>query len=191
MLAKLTVEQRIKEHMKQARCGPCPPLKGRTLQAAKRKFGSTHQEFWLLFNKDDHRALGLWAAACAEHVLPFFEKEHSSDTRPRDAIQTLRIWAQTGEFSIPVIRGASLAAHAAARDVKAKNSPACYAARAAGQAVATAHVPTHALGPALYALKAVAAACPGDVQAAISRERNWQLRRVPRTLRDWVVSRMA
>jgi hypothetical protein len=43
---------------------------------------------------------------------------------------------------MPVIRGASLAAHSAAREVNQEDVAARFAARAAGQAVATAHVPT-------------------------------------------------
>lgn len=31
----------------------------------------------------DHRLLALWAAACAEHVLHFFESERPSDRAPR------------------------------------------------------------------------------------------------------------
>jgi hypothetical protein len=38
----------------------------------------------------DHRLLALWAAACAEHVLPLFETVQLSDTRPRDAIDAIR-----------------------------------------------------------------------------------------------------
>ena len=88
---------------------------------------------------------------------------------------------------MPVIRGASLAAHAAARKAKAgHNDAACYAARAAGQAVATAHVPTHGIGPALYAVKAVAATKPIDVRAAIVRERHWELQHLPKHLHWWV-----
>ncbi|WP_432479845.1 hypothetical protein [Nocardioides sp. GXQ0305] len=41
----------------------------------------------------DHHALALWAAACAEHVLGFFE----SDRGPhRDVIRIGRQGAQTG-----------------------------------------------------------------------------------------------
>jgi hypothetical protein len=53
-------------------------------------------------------------------------------------------------------RRLSLDAHAAAR--AAKSESARFAARAAGHAVATWHVPTHALGAPLYAGKARAAA---------------------------------
>jgi len=147
-----------------------------------------HQEFWILFNVDDHKALALWAADCAEHVLPFFEDQYPLDARPREALRTLRDWVNTGKFSMPVIRGASLAAHAAAREVKEADHAARCAARAAGQAVATAHVPAHALGAALYAYKAVAAAHPSDIQTAIAAEQDWQLQRLPENLREWVVS---
>ena len=77
-----------------------------------------------------------------------------------------------------VIRGASLASHAAAREV-GEDNPARSAARAAGQAVATAHVATHSLGAALYAQQAVfRAADPADAEAAVAREREWQYRRL-------------
>jgi hypothetical protein len=50
------------------------------------------------------------------------------------------------------VRKLSLDAHAAARG--AKTDAARFAARAAGQAVATWHVPTHALAVPIYARKA-------------------------------------
>jgi hypothetical protein len=87
-----------------------------------------------------------------------------------------------------VIRGASLAAHAAAKAVKKEDKVANIAAHATGQAVATAHVPTHALGPVLYSMKLVAALHPTDVQAAVAREREWQMQRLPQYLRPWVDS---
>ncbi|MEJ2151244.1 MAG: hypothetical protein P8Z40_17520 [Chloroflexota bacterium] len=77
-----------------------------------------------------------------------------------------------------MIRKASLDSHAAARDV-GEDNPARSAARAAGQAVATAHVPTHSIGAAIYALQAVhRAASAADADSAVARERDWQLRRL-------------
>ncbi|MBX3048043.1 MAG: hypothetical protein KIT46_06525 [Anaerolineales bacterium] len=84
----------------------------------------------------------------------------------------------TGVFRMAVIRRASLDAHAAAREVGA-DTPARSAARAAGQAVATAHVRTHAVGPALYALQAIHRdSSPQDAAAAIAKERDWQYQRL-------------
>lgn len=123
----------------------------------------------------DHSALAVWAADCAERALPYFEKEYPKDDRPRKAIKACRAWARTGVFRMADIRGASLAAHAAARRAK-KNSAARFAARSAGQALATAHVPDHAIAAAWYALKTAGA-------AGIAREREWQRRRLPKKLR--------
>jgi hypothetical protein len=133
------------------------------------------------YSKEDQRLLATWAANCAERVLPFFEKAFPDDYRPRKAIEACRTWIRSGEFRMAEIRGASLGAHAAAREAK-ENDTACFAARAAGQAVATAHVPQHALGSVYYALKAVAAADPVNAADNISGEREWQLRHLPEHL---------
>ena len=128
------------------------------------------------YDKHDQRLMATWAADCVERVLPFFEKAYPKDDRPRKAIEACRTWVRTGVFKMADIRGASLAAHAAAREAK-ENSAACFAARAAGQAVATAHVPQHAFGGAYYALKALVAADPDNAEVKIAKERNWQSRR--------------
>ena len=141
------------------------------------------------YSQDNQRALATWAADCAEHVLALFEKAYPNDDRPRHAIKTCRTWVRTGVFKMADIRGASLAAHAAARDAK-ENDAACFAAHAAGQAVATAHVPQHAYGAAYYALKAVAATDPVNAEARTAKERTWQARRLPQDLRDDVLSRI-
>ena len=86
----------------------------------------------------DHKLLGIWAKNCAERVLPYFEAQFPADDRPRRALEALQAWTDTGKFSMAVIRKASLDAHAAAREV-GEDNPARSAARAAGQAVATAH----------------------------------------------------
>ncbi len=127
-----------------------------------------------LVRKTDHKTLAVWAIDCAERVLPYFEEKYPEDHRPRNAIETLQTWINTGVFKMAVIRKASLASHAAAREVGEDNA-ARSAARAAGQAVATAHVPTHSIGPAIYALQAIYRATDSsDVDAAVAKERAWQ-----------------
>src|SRR5215217_3283276 len=135
------------------------------------------------YSRDDQRALATWAAECAERVLPFFEQAFPQDDRPRKAIEVCRSWVRTGVFKMAEIRGASLAAHAAARAAKG-NDAACFAACAAGQAVATAHVPQHAYGAAYYALKAIAAADPDHAEVNTTQEREWQSGRLPENLRE-------
>ncbi len=75
-----------------------------------------------------------------------------------------------------VIRKASLDSHAAARDV-GEDTPARSAARASGQAVATAHVRTHAIGAAQYALQALARTTPNSEQLLL-KERLWQYKQL-------------
>ena len=131
-----------------------------------------------LVGKTDRKVLAMWAAECAERVLPWFEQKYPEDHRPRNAIITLREWIATGKFRMAVIRKASLDSHAAARDVGEDNA-ARSAARAAGQAVATAHVPTHSVGAAIYALQAVFRnAGPAEAGAPVEAEREWQYRRL-------------
>lgn len=127
-----------------------------------------------LVKQTDHRTLAAWAIACAARVLPYFTDAFPQDPRPQAALDTLQEWITTGEFSMAVIRGAALASHAAAREV-GDDTPARSAAREAGQAVATAHVPAHAIAAANYALQAVHRAhTEGDPEQAVARERAWQ-----------------
>jgi hypothetical protein len=124
--------------------------------------------------KPDQKLLAIWAAECAERVLPYFEEKYPNDDRPRKAIEVLRDWIATGVFSMAVIRKASLGAHAAAKGKK--EADAIFAAHAAGQAVGTAHVVTHSLGASLYGIRAVAAHL-GNVNDGL-KERDWQLERL-------------
>ena len=139
----------------------------------KFKFSITHkdEEMLKLVGKTDHKSLAIWAIDCARRVMPYFEGKYLHDHRPRQAIETLRSWIETGVFKIAVIRKASLDAHAAAREV-GEDSPARSAARSAGQAVATSHVPRHSYGSAIYAQQAVYRIT--NSMDAVDSERNWQ-----------------
>ena len=144
------------------------------METSKFSLKQHKEEFVALVEKTDHKTLAIWAVDCAERVLPYFEEKYSEDHRPRNALETLQTWINTGVFRMAVIRKASLDAHAAAREVGEDNA-AHSAARAAGQAVATAHVPTHSIGAAIYALQAVhRAARASDADAAVAKERDWQ-----------------
>jgi hypothetical protein len=141
------------------------------------------------YSKEDQRSMATWAADCAERVLPLFEEAYPKDDRPRHAIEVCRTWVRTGVFRMPDIRGASLAAHDAARDTK-ENDAACMAAHAAGQAVATSHVSQHAYGGAYYALKAIAANDPTNAEVRIAEERSWQSQHLPEHLRQAIMERI-
>lgn len=141
------------------------------------------------YSQEDQKLMAVWSLDCAERVLPLFEAVSPTDDRPRKALEVGRDWVRTGIFSMAAIRTASLGAHAAAKDVKA-NDAACFAAHAAGQAVATAHVPQHAYGGALYTLKAVAAAHPQDAKENVEDELAWQANELPEHLRSGIMSRI-
>ena len=144
------------------------------------KFSIAHKDDKMLelASNTDHKILALWAIDCAERVMPYFEKKYPEDYRPRLALETLKKWIDTEVFKMSVIRKASLDAHSAARDV-GEDSPARSAARAAGQAVATAHVPRHAYGAAIYAQQAIFRATnPLNSETAANIERDWQYQRL-------------
>ena len=134
-----------------------------------------------LLSDADHRLLALWAADCADRVLWVFTALDPRDDRPRVAIELARRWA-AGEAKVAEARAASVAAHAAARAV---DGGARLAARAAGHAVATAHMADHALGAAYYALLALRAEYPGDA-SVVDAERRWQLEVLPAAIADLV-----
>jgi len=145
------------------------------MKKSKFSLAKYKSEFIELVEKTDHKTLAVWAIDCAERVMPYFEEKYLEDRRPRQALETLQTWINTGVFKMAVIRKASLTSHAAAREVGDDNA-ARSAARAAGQAVATAHVPTHAIGAAIYALQAIHRVTDAsDANAAVAKEQNWQI----------------
>jgi hypothetical protein len=132
----------------------------------------------------DHRLLALWAAACAEHVLPLFESVQPLDPRPRRAIEQIRAWTR-GEIRMMQARAAGGGAMAAARVL---TGAARHAAYAAGQAGVVAHVAAHELGAAAYAIKAARTAAPaGEGERAGRLECRWQREQLPNEIRELVL----
>jgi hypothetical protein len=117
-------------------------------------------------NSRYHRLFAMKAAEEAERVLPLFEAHRPRDRRPRKAIDAIRAWASgERELGMSEVRKLSLDSHAAAR--AATTDAARFAARAAGHAIATWHVPTHAMAVPAYACQAVFAG-----KSRPSRKRN-------------------
>jgi hypothetical protein len=113
------------------------------------------------------RFLGSWAADCAERALSVYENYTNSDSRPRAAIEGIRLFAGGGKRTAQ-LRSLALAAYSAARD--AGNPAAAAAARAAGLAAASAYThplvdvqqTKHIVGPAAYAALALELNQGGD-----------------------------
>lgn len=106
------------------------------------------------------RALGSWAADCAERALSVYETHADSDSRPRAAIEGIRMFADGGKRTAQ-LRSLALSAYSAARD--ANDPAAAAAARAAGLAASSAYThpladvqqTKHIVGPAAYAALAL------------------------------------
>jgi hypothetical protein len=132
----------------------------------------------------DHHLLARWAASCAEHVLDLFESAQPEDLRPRQAIEHARAWVR-GEVTMTQARAAGGHAMGAARNLRGAPR---YAAYAAGQAGAVAHVAAHELDAAAYAIKAVRAAAPDSEREAAGRlECHWQREQLPEAIRELVL----
>jgi hypothetical protein len=135
---------------------------------------------------EDHRLLALWAARCAEHVLPLFEEQVGADPRPRQAVEAARAWAR-GE--LPMMEARARGGHAMGAARPLRGAPR-FAAYAAGQAACVAHVAEHDLGAAAYAIRAAQAAVEGDPRAGL-RERQWQREQLPAAVRALVLEDQA
>jgi len=132
------------------------------------------------------RLVGQWAADCAERVLPLFQARQTSDTRPQEAIEGVRLFAQGGK-RVARLRSLALAALAAAREM---DDPAAQAAaRSACMAASSAYMhplasvdqARHILGPPVYAALARELAEGLDTSDA---EIHWAVQHAPPTVRE-------
>ena len=137
---------------------------------------------------DSLRSLGGWAAACAERALSIYEKQAGSDSRPRAAIEGIRVFASGGKRTAQ-LRSLSLAAFSAARD--AGSPAATAAARAAGLAASSAYThplvdvqqTKHIVGPAAYAALALELD-QGSDQSIGNNEMIWAVAHVTPEVRE-------
>ncbi len=134
------------------------------------------------------RALGSWAADCAERALSVYESQAESDSRPRAALEGIRLFANGGRRTAQ-LRSLALSALAAARE--ANDPAAAAAARAAGLAASSAYThplvdvqqTKHIVGPAAYAALALELNQGGD-QAVGDREVIWAIEHVTPAARE-------
>ena len=122
-----------------------------------------------LIEQQNHRTLVLWALEYAGELAAKFEQKYPHETRPREAVDACRAWSQ-GKIKMPEAKKAIHAAHSAASAL-AGDIVYCSVARAIGQAVATVHVETHAIGGPIYALTALVYESGGEnAQEAAAKE---------------------
>ena len=146
------------------------------------------QSKYFTLSLESLRAIGGWAADCAERALSVYEAHPDSDSRPRAAIEGIRGFAGGGKRTAR-LRSLALAAHAAARAVG--DPAAAAAARAAGLAAASAythpladvHQTKHIVGPAAYAALALELDHAGDPSVADAEVR-WAIEHAPAEVRE-------
>ncbi|HEU5099379.1 MAG TPA: hypothetical protein VFU22_10190 [Roseiflexaceae bacterium] len=152
----------------------------------------THRERnYFTLSLESLRALGSWAADCAERALSLYEKHADTDSRPRAAIEGIRVFASGGRRTAQ-LRSLALAAHAAAREVG--DGAAAAAARAAGVAAASAythpladvHQTKHIVGPAAYAALALELDHGGDPSIGDGEVR-WAIEHAPAEVREVLI----
>lgn len=139
-----------------ARAGPCAARTTAVLGGTM----ADHESRYFALSLESLRAIGAWAADCAERALSVYEMRADSDSRPRAAIEGIREFAAGGKRTAR-LRALAMQAHAAAREVG--DAAAAAAARAAGFAAASAythplvdiHQTKHIVGPAACAALAL------------------------------------
>jgi hypothetical protein len=147
-----------------------------------------HETRYFALSLESLRAIGAWAADCAERALSLYETHAHSESRPRAAIEGIREFAGGGRRTAR-LRYLAMEAHAAAREI---GDPAAgAAARAAGLAAASAymhpladvHQTKHIVGPAAYAALALELDHDGDPRVVYGEIR-WAIEHAPAEARE-------
>ena len=121
-----------------------------------------------LLSLADHRSLMKWALLCTEHLGEYYvlpEEEVITS-----ALEIGHRWSE-GKAMTGEAMNASRTVHAFARTVEDK--PSQFYCRAVGQAVATAHMADHSLGPVWYGRKMLVL-----LNRHAEKELSWQLERL-------------
>ena len=127
---------------------------------------------------EQHRQFIRWGCDCAGHILSLIDEKSQEQLVNALLIGT---FCEKGKATVGEARKASLDCIALANELTSPVSIAI--ARAVGHAVATAHMADHALGAALYALKALQQS--GN---SVDEERKWQNEQLTLEIRELVLS---
>jgi hypothetical protein len=150
-----------------------------------------HESKYFSLSLESLRALGSWAADCTERALSVYENCVNSDTRPRAAIEGIRVFAGGGKRTAQ-LRTLALSAFSAAREVD--DPAAAAAARAAGLAASSAYThpladvqqTKHIVGPAAYAALALEINQGGDDSIG-DDEVIWAIENVTQEVREILI----
>lgn len=144
----------------------------------------------MAISDDERREVARWAADCAERGLPLYEALSPSDSRPREAIQIARAFADRTAGRSRTLSRIALGAHRAGREI---GDPVGLAvARSASLAAAAANIHGegtigtlgHILGAASYT--ALARELAGGGPHAADDEVRWATQHASPALRDLI-----
>lgn len=110
------------------------------------------QSLALLFQRQDHKTLALWAFDFAAESVAVLEKKYPHEQRPREALEAARDWA-AGKIKMRPAQRKILDCHAFAKEIDCREDIA--ACHAIGQACAVVHTAGHAMGYPVYDLTAI------------------------------------
>jgi hypothetical protein len=110
------------------------------------------QELLQLIRLQKHRTIVMWVFECVRIPVQILKDRYPNEKRPETAVRLCIEWSK-GNVKMPVAKRALLQAHAVAKEL---TNPADIAlCHAVGQACATVHVETHAIGLVIYELTAI------------------------------------
>lgn len=130
-----------------------------------------------LLKPEEHILLMHWAIECVEHICPLLQIDISDQIKQLLAVA--KQWT-LGNASVKDARNAAIAMNDLAKTTT--NLAYKYAVKAAGHAVATAHMADHALVASRYALKAFENTCKSK-----QTEINWQVEQLPFKIKNFMV----
>ena len=125
----------------------------------------------ILLDIEDLREVAAYAADNAVYALDLFERSHPLDARPRDAIETARVFARGGK-RVKLLRDTAWAALRASRDTEdaaagqAARAAMCTASAAYLHPLARSTQVRHILGAAAHAARAAELAAGDDPNVA-------------------------
>ena len=128
-------------------------------------------------SNEQHKQLTKWAINCVNHLLPLLN--NNINEKIKDAINIGNNWIFGKAKTIDAINKS----REIIKYVKTLNDELEIAiTRAAGHALATAHMADHSMGPVFYGLKAIKI-----TGGSIESEINWQIKHIPKDIKNLVL----
>lgn len=131
-----------------------------------------------LLKSEEHILLMNWAIECVEHICPLLQIEISDQIN--HSLAVAKRWT-LGNASVKDARNVAIAMNELAKITT--NLAEKYAIKAAGHAVATAHMADHAIVASKYTLKSF-----NIIHQSTLPERDWQIEHLPKEMKEFIVN---